>query len=320
MKKVLALTLLMVMAIGFCATAQATTYLALGTGGTSGTYYALGADIAALWMANIADLDVTVQPTDASKDNIVFIEDGEIDLATVQNDAMAYAYEVNEFYGNEVFDGFYAIGTLYPEAVQCVVAADSDIHSISDLKGKNVSVGAQGSGTYMNAEQVLACGGLTMDDINPQYLSFAESATAFQDGQIDAAFLTSGVPNTAIVEITTKSPVRVLAPTEDEWTFLNDNYAYYVPYTIPAGTYEGFDEDATTITVKATLVCDESVSDDVAYAIVSAIFANADEIGSLHAKGLELSPEFATEGIAVPFAAGAARYFAEQGITVETVG
>ena len=89
MKKVLALTLIMVMAIGFCATAQATTYLALGTGGTSGTYYALGADIAALWMANIADLDVTVQPTDASKDNIVFIEDGEIDLATVQNDAMA---------------------------------------------------------------------------------------------------------------------------------------------------------------------------------------------------------------------------------------
>ena len=80
--------------------------------------------------------DVTVQPTDASKDNIVFIQDGELDLAMVQNDAMAYAYEGNEFYGNEIFDGFYAIGTLYPEAVQCVVAADSDIHTIADLAGR----------------------------------------------------------------------------------------------------------------------------------------------------------------------------------------
>ena len=76
MKKILVLALTLALVIGCCATAQATTYLALGTGGTSGTYYALGADIASLWMANIADLDVTVQPTDASKDNIIFIEDG----------------------------------------------------------------------------------------------------------------------------------------------------------------------------------------------------------------------------------------------------
>lgn len=315
MKRVFALALVLVMAMGLCVSAQATTYLALGTGGTSGTYYALGADIAALWMANIEDLDVTVQPTDASKDNIIFIQDGEIDLATVQNDAMAYAYEGNEFYGNEVFDGFYAMGTLYPEAVQCVVAASSDILTIADLKGKNVSVGAQGSGTYMNAEQILAAGGLTMEDINPQYLSFAESATAFQDGQIDAAFLTSGVPNTAIVEITTKQPVRVLAPSEEEWQFLNENYKFYVPYTIPAGTYDGMTEDASVPAVMATLIVSRDADEELVYELTKVLFEKTDEL--THAKKAEISAEAAVNGVPTPFHSGAARYFAELGLEVE---
>ena len=315
MKKLFALILTLMLMVSCLAAAQATTYLALGTGGTAGTYYALGADIAALWMANIEDLDVTVQPTDASKDNIVFIQDGEIDLATVQNDAMAYAYEGNEFYGGEVFDGFYAIGTLYPEAVQCVVGADSDILTLADLKGKNVSVGAQGSGTYMNAEQLLASAGLTMDDINPQYLSFAESATAFQDGQIDAAFLTSGVPNTAVVEITTNQDVRVLAPTEEEWEYLNANYSFYVPYTIPAGTYDGLTEDSTVPAVMATLIVSRDLDEDLVYQLTSVLFEKTDEL--THAKKAEISAEAAVQGVPTPFHPGAARYFAELGLEVE---
>ena len=94
---------------------------------------------------------------------------------------------------------------------------------------------------------------------------------------------------------------------------------WYAAYTIPAGTYKGFDDDATTVTVKATLVCRADLPDDVAYAIVSTIYGGAADITALHAKGAELSLEFATDGIAVPFAKGAAKYFAENGITVATV-
>lgn len=315
MKKVFAMILVLTLSLGCFAAAQATTYIALGTGGTAGTYYALGADIAGLWMANIEDLDVTVQPTDASKDNIIFIEDGELDLATVQNDAMAYAYEGNEFYGSEVFNGFYAVGTLYPEAVQCVVGANSDILTLSDLKGKNVSVGAQGSGTYMNAEQILACAGLTMEDIKPQYLSFAESATAFQDGQIDAAFLTSGVPNTAVVEITTKQGVRVLAPSEEEWAYLNENYKFYVPYTVPAATYEGMTEDTVVPSIMATLIVAKDADEELVYELTKVLFEKTNEL--THAKKSEISAEAAVLGVPTPFHAGAARYYAEVGLTVE---
>ncbi len=52
---------------------------------------------------------------------------------------------VNCMDDGEVYDGFYAIGSLYPEAVQLMVAADSDITDVSQLKGLNVSVGSAGS-------------------------------------------------------------------------------------------------------------------------------------------------------------------------------
>ena len=93
---------------------------------------------------------------------------------------------------------------------------------------------------------------------------------------------------------------------------------WYASLTIPAGTYNGFDQDTTTITVKATLVCSADLDEDVAYTIVSTIYEGAADITELHAKGAELSLEFATDGIAVPFHAGAAKYFEEKGVTVAT--
>ena len=70
MKKILALAMVLALSLGFCVSAQATTYLALGTGGTSGTYYALGADIAietryGTYHYTISDMRV-VEETDAS--------------------------------------------------------------------------------------------------------------------------------------------------------------------------------------------------------------------------------------------------------------
>ena len=93
---------------------------------------------------------------------------------------------------------------------------------------------------------------------------------------------------------------------------------WYAALTIPAGTYSGFDQDAKTITVKATLICSADLDEEVAYTIVSTIYEGAADITELHAKGAELSLEFATDGIAVPFHAGAAKYFEEKGVTVKT--
>ena len=93
---------------------------------------------------------------------------------------------------------------------------------------------------------------------------------------------------------------------------------FYTEYVIPAGTYAGQEEDVTTMAIKATLIVSADASEDTVYNITKAIFDNIDAITTAHAKGAELSIENATGDISVPFHAGAAKYFAEQGVTVVT--
>ena len=70
--------------------------LTMGTGGTTGTYYAFGGVIANVLNSKDIGVNINVQSTGASKANIYLVNDGEADLAIVQNDVMDYAYNRSE--------------------------------------------------------------------------------------------------------------------------------------------------------------------------------------------------------------------------------
>ena len=232
---------------------------------------------------------------------------------------MTYAYNgTNSFAEGGAMNGFRVLGGLYAETVQ-IVTCDPSITSVADLAGRSICVGDVGSGTYFNTVDILAAYGLTLDDVNPVYQSFSDSTESLKDGKIDAAVITAGAPTTAVVDLATSNNVYLVSIDDEHMTKLLADCPWYASYTIPAGTYNGFDSDAVTVTVKATLVCRADLPDDVAYTIVSNIYNNAADITALHAKGAELSLDFATDGIAVPFAKGAAQFYAENGITVATV-
>lgn len=322
MKKILALALAlcMVLALGVTAFADGpSANLTMGTGSEAGTYYAFGG-ILSNYLGQNSDVKVNVVSSGGSAANITgIVVDGIFDLATVQSDVMTYAYNgTNTFADVGAMSDFRVLGGLYAETVQ-IVTCNPDIKSVADLKGKNVCVGDVGSGTYFNTVDILAAYDMTIDDVNPVYQSFGDSTESLKDGKIDAALLTAGAPTTAVVDLATSNSVYLVSIDDEHMEKLLEACPWYASYTIPAGTYKGFDEDAVTVTVKATLICSASLEDDVAYAIVSMIYDNAEAIAELHSKGAELSLEFATEGIAVPFAKGAAQYFAEHGIEVDTV-
>ena len=193
---------------------------------------------------------------------------------------------------------------------------DPEIKSVADLKGKAVSIGAPGSGVYFNAMDVLTAAGLTLDDIQPQYLSFGDSTDGLKDGKIQAAFIVAGAPTPAITELCTTNSAYLVPIDGDIAATLMAGSPYYTAYTVPAGTYAGQTEDVTTVTVKATLIVSADASEEDVYAITAAIFDNIDAITVEHAKGAELSLENATTGMAAPFHAGAAKYFKEKGVEV----
>ncbi|MBR6654300.1 MAG: TAXI family TRAP transporter solute-binding subunit [Oscillospiraceae bacterium] len=319
MKKFISILLVLVLALGLvaCGSGSSATKMTMGTGGTSGTYYGYGG-VLGQYIKNHAGIEVTVVSTDGSKANIQGIASGDYQLGTVQSDVMAYAWEgTRSFESDGKVDSFRVVAGLYAEAVQ-LVTMDPEIKSVADLAGKSVSIGAPGSGVYFNAIDVLTAAGLTESDINAQYQSFADSADALKDGKIDAAFIVAGAPTPAITELCTTNNAYLVPIDGAVADALMASCPFYTTYSIPAGTYNGQTEDVTTVTVKATLIVSASAKEDDVYKLTKAIFDNIDAITKENGKGAELSIENATSGMTAPFHAGAAKYFAEKGVTVET--
>ena len=314
MKKLLALVLAALMLVSL--TACGGSSMTMGTGSPTGTYFAYGG-VLGQYITNEAGIEVTPVSTGGSKDNIQGIDVGDYQLGTVQSDVMHYAWQGTRSFETEgKIDTFRTVAGLYAEAVQ-LITTNPNINSVADLKDKKVSIGAAGSGVYFNAIDILAAAGLTLDDIDEQFLNFDQSADSLKDGKVDAAFIVAGAPTPAVTELCMTNANAKIVPIDGDIAdkLMKDN-TFYSVYKIPAGTYANQAAEVSTVTVKATLIVSASAGEDEVYNLTKAIFDNIDAIKAEHAKGAELSLENATEGLTVPFHAGAAKYFKEKGIEV----
>ena len=314
MKKRMVALLLAVMLLSVAGMASADTFLSIATGGTSGTYYPLGGDIANLFNTTIEGVKASAQATGGSAENLRLIQNGEAELGTVQNDVAAFAFAGTDSFEGEVIDGFAVLASLYPEVIQLVARADSGIVNIEDLKGKRVSVGAAGSGVFFNAVHILEAAGLSLDDVNAQYLSFSESSDAMKNRQLDAYFTTAGIPNAAITELASAADVVMVNLSVEAIDALIAEKPFYVPFVIPGGTYPGIAEDANTVAVAAILVGTSDLDEDLVYNMVKNLFEQGPEVLT-HAKKVEITLESALDGVGdLPLHPGAEKYFLEVGL------
>ena len=286
-------------------------FLNIATGGTAGTYYPIGGAMAEILNKDIKGMNASAQSTGATVANINMLKDGSVDLAIVQNDITYYAVNGTEMFQDKKVHNMRGSATLYPETCQFVTLDSSGIKSIKDLKGKKVAVGAAGSGAEANARQILEAYGITYNDIEVQYLSFAEGASALKDGNVDAAFLTAGYPTASVQDISSQNKIRLLPVDSDKAEALIAKYPFYTKTTIPAGTYAGFNEEVQTISVMAMLVATDKVDDKLGYEIAKAIFSNLDRLQAAHSVGKLITKDGAMKGMSLPMNAGAEKFFKE---------
>ncbi|KMN39312.1 TAXI family TRAP transporter solute-binding subunit [Lysinibacillus capsici] len=283
-------------------------FLSLLTGGTQGTYYALGGTFADL-ITTDTGIKTTAEVSQASAANMTALQEGKGEIAFVQTDIAYYATEGKLMFDGNKIDTISALGALYPETVQLVTTEASGIKTYADLKGKKVSVGAPGSGTYANAEQLLEINGLTMDDIKAQNLDFGESTDGLQSGQIDAAFITAGTPTGAVEALNATTKVNIIGLDAGKADEIIAKYPYYAKDTVKAGTY-GIANDVETVSVLAMLAVKKDLPEDVVYSMTKAIYDNTGKIS--HAKGEFIKAETGLDGISIDIHPGAQKYFNEK--------
>ena len=281
--------------------------LVLDAGGTEGTYYPLAGDMKSIVEAN-TDHGIQVQSTGASVENVAALGREDAQLALVQNDIAYFAYngvELDEFEG-EPIDNLRGIASLYPETIHIVTQEDSGIESVEDLEGASVNTGDLGSGTQVNALQILESAGV--EDFDEDNADFGTAADQIADGDVDAAITVGGAPLGAIEDLATTQDIAMVAVEGDVRDQLLDDVEWLAEDTIEGGTYDGVDDDVDTVSVQAMLATHEGMDEDIIEEVTVALFDNVDDF-TTQAEFIDV--ETAQDAMPIDLHPGAAAYFDE---------
>jgi len=312
---ILVLAISLVMGMLSFGMAAEKTFLALGTGGTGGTYYPLGGALAQLLSNMVPDLSVSALTSNASLSNCNFISTGEIEMGLSQANTTYWAYSATGVSkDNQPLPTLRGIASLYPETIHIIATKASGIKTIEDLKGKKVGVGAPNSGTAADAEIILNAHGITFDDIQADFLSFNEVAQRLIDGQIDAGFTTAGFPTSSVINIATKRDIVLIPISSEKIKELTDAIPYYGATVIPGGLYKGVDEDVPALATPALWICDANLPPTLVYKMTKALWENREILEKVHSQGKNVTIETAIDGIGVPLHPGAELYYKEIGL------
>src|SRR5690554_3266422 len=285
--------------------------LSIATGGTGGVYYLIGGGLAEMINNHIEGASATAEVIGASVENMGLIMRGDADLALALADTVYQAYSGSgDFDGRQIEDAR-ALASVYPNAVQLVTLAESDVQSLEDLRGKRVSVGAPGSGTELNARALLEANGISYEDFTPQRLNFNETADAIRDGDIDAGFWSVGPPTSSILNLAATRDIRLISLSEEEIENARQEEPVFAAYELRAGMYEGMEEGVQTVGIPNVLAVSSEMDEELAYRITQLLFEHTDELIAVHPAANDTTVEFSIDSTPISFHPGALRYYEE---------
>ena len=276
-------------------------------GGTGGTYFPLSNEIKTVVEAN-TDFSLNVQSTGASVENVGSLADGSADFALIQNDIAFFAKNgtgIDTFEGNAI-DNLQGVATLYPETITLVTLAGNDISTLSDLSGATINTGDLGSGTQVNAKQILEAVGITESDFTEQNAGFAQASEQLANGDIDAAFVVGGWPVGAIEDLANTNDVEIVPIEGENRDAVKEAAPFFADDTIPSGTYTGVSDAVETVAVQAMIATNAGVAENTVETVTAAIFDNVDD---LTIKTDFVSADSSQDGMSIELHPGAASYF-----------
>ncbi|HEX6923408.1 MAG TPA: TAXI family TRAP transporter solute-binding subunit [Bacillales bacterium] len=285
----------------------------LSTGTTSGVYYPLGAQLAKFWSQ--AGLEASSQASDGSVQNLNLLQQGKITAALTTIGVLYNAYNGKGKFEGRAFKDVRAITTTYPNVGQIVARAGTGIKTVSDLKGHKFVPGAPGSSTRVLSKHILEAYGLTFKDVKPQFVGFTQAADLMRNKQIDATVMMAGIPTSGIVQVMTTADGQFIPVDEAHIKKMQEKYPWISGFTIPAGTYDGQDQDVLQPAQANVLVVKKSMPEEEVYKLTKVMWENIDKIRKSVAATKNMKLKSATTGLSgIPLHPGAKKYYKEKGV------
>ena len=297
--------LIALLSLTACAPPQEGGELRLGTASLGGAYYPLGQSIANLVNKYGDGVRMVPLVTAGSILNPRSVMQGEIEVGMTNADLAYFAVNGLPPYANKL--ALRSLGVLHASILHMATLADSPLENFEDIRGKRVAVGPANGGTLSFLEVLLAEHGMTMDDINPSYLSYSDGFSQLADGNVEASFGLVGLPGAAVSQLRASEEIKFLNLDEAMMSTILEKYTYYQSVDITRDIYNTA-EDAIALGVSNLLIVPEDFPENVAYSIVESVYGHMQEFATSNANARQIDPaNYALSPI--PTHPGAARYF-----------
>jgi len=290
----------------------------IATASIGGSYFPVGNAIARVLSDNLEGVVATAENTSGSNQNIRLLDTDQVHIG-MANVAITFSAVRGAGEFEKAFPVEAAI-SLQSSVAVIVVLRDSEITTMQDLAGKRVTTGPAGGGWQYFVEPILGGHGVEWDDFQPIYEGQANAMELLKDGTVDAVVVGGTVPHTTITAATATHDLRILHFDDASLDRINAEYPFIQRVTIPAGTYEGQDEDLLVAdSGTAQLLVRADANPDLIYLMTKTIYENRDIIAEAHPAGREITAERAAMDIGVPYHEGSLRYFSEIGILPDSL-
>jgi TRAP transporter TAXI family solute receptor len=292
-----------------------TTFIGIGTGGTGGIYYPYGGGVAEIWSKYVPGIQAVAEVTGASVENVKLADKGETVFGEVMGDVALAGFQGEGKFKGKKHD-ILSMAIMYPNLLQVVTLKNSGITNIEQVKGKRISSGSPGSGTNFMAEAVMKAVGIPLDSFKDSRLSFTETANALRDGTIDVGFWSVGPGTSSILDLATTHDIVVIPITPEQTQKVLISNDTYASVELAGGVYRGVDKPVPTIGVWNVMICQKSLTEDMVYKLVAALYEHNDYLRKIHPSAAYTTPENAVKYSPIPLHPGTVKYLKEKGIAV----
>lgn len=278
------------------------------TGPQGGSWIPLGGAVAELLQKHVPGTTVTVLPG-AGIANVKAIQQGKADLGFGNANSTADGFAGRAPF-EEATKDVLNVATLYNQYFHLVVPADSDIRSVKDLKGKRVATQPRGNTGEQITREILEVNGLKYDDLaKVHFVSYTDAVELIKNRQADAFGLITTIPASAVMDLATARPVRVISVSDEAFAKMKEKNAGYAKRTIPKGTYPGQETDAVTVGTFTHVIASAKLPEDLVYKITKTLVDNREQLAVVVSAIKGTTPKEMAEDVGVPFHPGAKRYF-----------
>ena len=290
------------------------TVLTIGTADSGGTMYAVGSAIAQAITEGESSIKVNLGASTGSTMNVRGLADGEIDLGLVSGDVAYAAYHGQDVFPEPV-ESLRAVAAVYISTSNWIALDSLGVEYVHDLVGKHVGVGPQESTTELSARTAVEVLGLDQGGTQLVNCGLGDGARMVGQRELDAIHGFSGAPVGGLMELAQEQPCTLLKYTPEELGDILGKNQFYRACTIPAGTYEGQEEDVDTFGVKCLLCVDASMPDLLVYRLTQEIWAATNRLAQQH-PSMEVmgQREFVCRDLPIPLHPASLEFYEDQGV------